>query len=121
MISLIKDLPDHVVGFFADGQITKDDFAQTVTPAVKTAFEKHEKVSILYELGGNITGVDFGAGFEDMIMGVAHFMRWKRIAIITNFDWMRKSAELFGTLMPAEVHAYTTAERDQARAWVTAA
>jgi len=118
MITLLNDLPDHVIGLVADGQITREDYSQTVTPAVKAALAKHAKVSIYYELGTGFTGVDVGAGFEDFFLGVTHLMSWKRIAVVTDVEWMRKGSLFFGNLMPAEVQCYTMAERDQARAWV---
>ncbi len=118
MINLIKELPDHVVGLLADKQITRQDYTETVTPAVKAALEKHEKVSIYYEIGAGFTGVDFGAGFEDLFLGVSHLTRWKRIAIVTDVEWMKKGATFFGHMIPAKFKTFPTNERKQALAWI---
>lgn len=119
MITLITELPDHVVGLLADGQVTRQDYAAVVTPALKAALERHDKVSIYYELSPSFTGIDFGAGLEDFFLGITHLLRWKRIAIVTDIEWMKASASFFGHMIPADIGTFSVSERDSARAWVT--
>jgi hypothetical protein len=48
MIALLSNLPDHVVGFIASGQVTATDYYESeVIPAIESKLKKHGKVSIL--------------------------------------------------------------------------
>jgi hypothetical protein len=118
MMKLMNDLPENVVGLLGDGQITREDYTQIITPAVKAALEKNDKVSIYYEIGDHFTGIDFGAGFEDFILGMSHIMSWKKIAIISDIEWMRRSTSFFGHFIPVEVRAFPLGERDVAKKWI---
>lgn len=35
------------------------------------------------------SGIDAGAAWEDTKIGVEHLTRWERIAVVTDFDWMK--------------------------------
>lgn len=118
MITEIKDLPDGVVGFKATGQITHEDYNTIVTPAVKGAFEKHEKVSLYYEIDMGYTGFDLGAGWDDLSLGVNYMTRWERVAFVTDISWMSQMTKAFSFLMPAMVQTYSIADKDKAIVWL---
>ena len=48
MIEIISGLPDSVVAFSAEGQITGQDYEEVIIPAIDAAFERHEKIRLLY-------------------------------------------------------------------------
>jgi hypothetical protein len=50
-------------------------------------------------------------------MGVAHLTRWKRIALVTDVDWMVHLTKLFGWMTPGELKQFSTADRDAAIEW----
>lgn len=118
MITQMKDLPDGVVGFKASGQITRANYVDVVAPAVRAAFEKQEKVSLYYQIDMGFTGVDFGAGLEDLSLGLNYLTRWERVAFVSDISWMIQMTKAFAFLMPAEVRTYTQLEKDEAMAWV---
>jgi SpoIIAA-like len=46
-----------------------------------------------------------------------HLTKWKRIALVTDLDWMITVASLFGWMTPGELKRFPVAEREQAIAW----
>ena len=83
MIEIIEDLPDNVVGLLAKGVVTRKDYLEVVLPAVEKSLKRNAKLRLYYDLGSQFTGIDFGAEWEDFKIGIEHFSRWERIAVVT--------------------------------------
>jgi SpoIIAA-like len=47
-------------------------------------------------------------------MGVEHLTRWKRIALVTDVEWMIHLTQLFGWMTPGELRDFPLSERDDA-------
>jgi len=118
MLDRIADLPDNVVGFLAKGELTSDDYEKVLIPAVDQALAAHDKIRLLYVLGGEFDGLTAGAMWDDTRLGFSHITGWEKIAVVTDKDWVRHSVEIFGYLMPGEVRAFSDAEESAARTWV---
>ncbi|MDT2007162.1 STAS/SEC14 domain-containing protein [Rhodococcus opacus] len=58
-----------------------------------------------------------GAAWEDLELGTEHLTRWKRIALVTDLDWMIAFTSLFGWMTPGEFKRFPVAARDDAIAW----
>jgi hypothetical protein len=65
MIERIGDLPESVVGFVAKGKVSSDDYQGVLIPAVDEALEMHDKLRLLYVLGGEFDGMTAGAMWDD--------------------------------------------------------
>ena len=115
MIKELSDLPEGVIGFETAGVLKAEDYREVVIPALERAFASGEVrfVIVMPEFHG-MTGV---AVWEDLKMGVEHFRAWKRIALVTDIDWVRHMTELFGWMTPGEVEVFPLAQRDEAIAW----
>jgi hypothetical protein len=92
MLEPIDDLPDGVVGFRASGELSGEDYDR-------------------------VTG---GAMWDDTKLGMAHVTKWEKVALVSDVDWLRHAVVLLGYLMPGQMKAFTTADLDDARAWVVA-
>ena len=121
MIELLKDFPGNVVALSASGQVTKADYEKVVVPAVERALSQHDKVRLYYQIAPDFSGIDPGAMWADTKVGMGHFLRWERIAVVTDVDWIRLSVTAFGFLMPAQVHVYSADEAAGAKKWISAA
>ncbi len=120
MLDRITDLPGNVVGIVAKGKLTKDDYEKVLIPAVDQALQDHEKIRLLYVLGGEFDGLTAGAVWDDTKVGFSHITKWEKIAVVTDKDWVRHSIDIFGYLMPGEVKGFTADEESMARTWVAA-
>ena len=78
--------------------------------AVMNALKKHNKVRLYYETATDFTRIDAGAVWEDIKVGMEHFMRWDRIAVVTEVEWLRHTMQFFSFLMPGEMKMFPLAQ-----------
>jgi hypothetical protein len=116
MIKELNDLPAGVIGFEASGKLQAEDYRDVVLPALERAAAKGEIrfLIVIPEFGG-MTG---GAVWQDLKLGVEHLRKWKRIALVTDIEWMTRVTDLFGWMTPGDVKTFPVAKRDEAIAWV---
>lgn len=118
MLELIDDLPDHIVGVKASGQVTADDYQNVLNPAIESVLAKHKKVRILYQVGPSFTGFSAGAMWDDMKIGIAHFSAWEKVAVVTDVEWLIHATRFFAFAMPCPAKVFAVREFDQARRWI---
>lgn len=120
MIELLPNLPEHVVGFVASGQVDASDYETVVVPAIESALKAHERVRLLYHLGPSLTGFTPGAMWDDMKVGIAHLSAWEKIAVVSDNGWVTNAIGLFGFAIPCPVRVLSNAELAKAQDWITA-
>lgn len=120
MIELIEGLPDGVVGLEAVGEVTADDYSSVAYPAVEEALSRHKKICLLHVLGERFTGYEAGGGWADAKLGVLHALSWRRIAVVTDLDHIRKQVKRVGWAIPGEMKLFSNAQRAEAQTWVSA-
>jgi hypothetical protein len=121
VIERVADLPAGVLGFRASGKLTRDEYREMIEP-IYAALESGEKLNIYFELAGDFEGLDLGALWEDMkaagSVGLKHRSSWQRMALVTDKDWIRYGAIVFGPLAPGELRLFDPEEEAQAKAWI---
>ena len=115
MIKELSDLPAGVVGFEASGTLKAEDYRDVVLPALERAFGSGEVRFVI--VIPEFHGMSGGAVWQDLKTGVEHFRAWKRIALVTDIEWMNVMTSLFGWMTPGEVRHFPLAQRDEAIAW----
>lgn len=118
MIELIPDLPDHVVGIIASGQVTASDYQTVLVPAIEAKIAEHGRVRVLYQLGPSFAGISSGAMWDDMRVGFAHLKAWERVAVVTDVDWIASAMRLFAFAMPCPVMVFANKEMGAATRWI---
>ena len=118
MIEKISGFPDDVLGFICKGQVTKADYDNVLVPAVTEALASHDHLRLYYEIAPDVSGFDPGAMWEDMKTGIEHFMRWQRIAVVTDVAWISHTVQFFSLLMPGQTRTFSLANVAQARDWI---
>jgi len=115
MIKELSDLPEGVIGFEISGTVHADDYRDVVLPVLQRAYASDEFrfVIVIPEFRG-MTG---GALWQDLKVGVEHLHAWKRIALVTDIEWMRHMTDLFGWMTPGETKTFALAQRDEAVEW----
>jgi hypothetical protein len=118
MIKELSDLPPGVIGFEATDKLQAEDYRDVLIPAIERAAASGEvRVVIVIP---EFHGMAGGALWQDLKMGVEHFRTWKRIALVTDIEWMGHMTTLFGWMTPGEVKQFPLAQRDEAIAWAAA-
>jgi hypothetical protein len=117
MISALSGLPGGVIGFEASGKIAAADYRDVVLPAVEQAARAGD-VRFLIVMR-DFDGMSGGAVWQDLKVGVEHLHAWKRIALVTDIDWMTHATNLFGWMSPGATRTFTLDQRDEAIRWLT--
>jgi hypothetical protein len=120
VIEAISDMPPGCLGFEAVGEVRAEDYRDVLLPAVDQAIADHGKVRLLYLLGSRFEKYTSGAAWEDTKLGLEHFTKWDRCAVVTDHEWMEHMMKGFGWMVPGKFRAFPTSELDAAKAWVAA-
>ena len=120
MIETIDDMPAGTIGFRASGEVTREDYRQVLEPALRDAVESGD-VRMLYVVEADVE-MDGGALLEDaktdLGLGLRHISAWKRTAVVTDLDWVRRAVRLFAWMAPGEVDVWGLDGLAEARAWL---
>lgn len=115
---VMEDLPADVVGIDARGLISSGDYRDTLEPLVADKLKQHDKLKMLIVAGPYFDGYSAGALWDDTRFGFSHLTTFSKLALVTDHEWLRQAAKLFGSLMPTEVMVFATAELADARKWI---
>jgi len=118
MIESLNSFPGNVLAFVCHGQVTKQDYSTVLVPAVESALKAHDKVRLYYETASDFAGIDPSAVWEDTKVGVSHLLRWERVAVVTDVEWIKQTMKFFSFMIPGELRAFSTSEAAQARKWI---
>jgi hypothetical protein len=118
MIKELSDMPAGVIGFEATGMLHAEDYRDVVLPALERAAAGGvvRFVVVIPEF----RGMSGGAAWQDLKAGVGHLRAWKRIALVTDIDWMSHMTTVFGLMSPGEIRHFPLAQRAEAIAWAAA-
>jgi len=123
MVDELEDMPAGVVGLRVRGELSRDDYRTVIEPALRAAVARGE-VRLLLVAGPDFERMELGARIEDakanLRLGLGHHSAWKRTAIVSDLDWVRRAFALLGWLAHVEVRVWRMDEEQQARAWVAA-
>jgi hypothetical protein len=117
MIRVIERMPRGTIGLEAVGKVTTDDYRDVLVPAVGAALERND-VRLLYVLGENFDAYSSGALWADTKLWAGHPKAWKKVAIVSDADWLENSVKVFGWLIPGETKVFETDDVDEAKQWL---
>jgi hypothetical protein len=119
VLERLTDLPDGVIGFAGHGKLHASDYTDVLLPAVQEVLDAGDdlRVVLVFEDWDGISG---GALWQDAKMGGESLTRWKRIALVTDLEWMTHVSHMFGWMTPGELKTFALAERADAIAWAAA-
>jgi SpoIIAA-like len=109
--------PPNVLAYRAVGKVEKSDYDAILEPAVAALIAETAEIRFVYVIGDEFDGYSAGATWEDTKFGIGHLSKWKRIAVVTNHDWVRHGVRMFGWMVPGEVKTFPLAEERAAIEW----
>jgi hypothetical protein len=120
MIERIHDMPPGTIGLRASGELTQEDYRDVLQPALNGAVATGE-VRLVFLLD-DFEGLGHGAWREDLETGLRAWVRdhsaWRRMALVTDVEWVARAMRVFAWLAPGEVRVYAPADLAEAKAWV---
>ena len=119
MLSIIHSLPDHVFGVKATGEVTAEDLKSVLLPGLAVINEKYGEIYYILVLETPVENFTAGAWWQDMVAGIKHLTKWKKMAIVTDQKLVENFTDVFSYVTPGEAKGYPLAQTDEAVAWVS--
>jgi hypothetical protein len=116
MIRELSEVPANVIGFEVSGKVQAEDFRDVVLPAFERAAKTGEYRALI--VIPDFEGMSGSALWQDLKIGIPHLRGWKRIALVTDVDWITHVTQLFGWMTPGDVKVFPLSQRQQAIEWV---
>lgn len=118
MLTIIDGLPDHVLGIRITEKLRAEDYETRLIPLVNEKLASHPKLDLLCCIDGEWKGMETGAVWQDLRLGLGKIGHWARMAVVTDIGWMENAIKLFRLFSPGELRHFRSADYDAARAWV---
>jgi hypothetical protein len=118
MIEALKGFPTKVLAFACKGHVSKHDYETVLIPAVNEALKQTGKLRLYYQIDPDFSGIEPGAMWDDFKVGVEHVLRWDRIAVVTDVEWIRYTIRAFSFVIPGVAKIYRLDEMAKAREWI---
>ena len=124
MIEMLGDLPAGVLGFRGSGKISGAEYREMMAP-IYEELERGGPVNLLFVVADDFSGLEGAALWEDVkaggSVGLKHRSAWRRMAVVTDKDWIRHGAAAAGWLAPGELRIFAPGDEAEAAAWLAEA
>ncbi len=119
MIEVITGLPAYVTGFRAVNKITSEDYQKIIYPLVDSVAKAFGKINYLLVVDTPLSNYTAGAWIDDAFLGFKYFTKWRKLAIVSKSDGIKKFTNVFGNLVPGETRGFKMEELAIAKEWVS--
>ena len=119
MIEVIHGLPAYVTAFRATGRVTRDDYLTVINPLVKSVVTVFGEVNYMLVLNTSLKNYTAGAWIEDALLGMRYITKWRKLAIVTEKNEIKKFTDVFGKLIPPQTRGFKMEELSIARQWIS--
>lgn len=119
MLTLIPDLPDHVLGISASGEVAGEDYEQVLVPAIEDQLRRHKRLRLIYRFDREFSGFSASAAWQDTKVGMRHLTHFERIAVVADNGWVTRLVRGLAFAVPADVRLFANEQWDDAKDWIT--
>ena len=120
MLTILEFGP-NILAYRVEGKLDSADIARAFAE-VDERLAASGKIRVYAEVV-SLTGMSVNAVWEDFRKSIEHWdvlPRIEKVALVTDIEWLRRAARLEDRIFRRmEMEAYTLAEREEARAWLT--
>ncbi len=118
MLTIIDGLPDHVIGIRINDKLRAEDYEKQLVPLVNEKLKDHRKLDLLCCIDGEWKGMEAGAVWQDLRLGLGRIGHWARMAIVSDIKWLENAVKLFRVFSPGELRHFDSNDYAAAREWV---
>ena len=119
MLQFISEMPVHVTGIHAVGEVTKEEVEKVLIPRFDEMVAKQGEINYLLIFETDIRNVTLGAWLGDMKAVFKHYTKWNKIAVVTDEKIVIWLSNLFEHFIPGQVRGYPLDKLDEAVIWVS--
>ncbi len=120
MLQFVNDLPEHVIGIHAIGEVTKEDYDKVLAPRLDELVKKQGEINYILILENTLSDFSASAWYDELKLGLKHFTKWKKIAVVTDQKGILWFSNAFKYLIPGQSKGFELNQLDEAVAWITA-
>jgi hypothetical protein len=118
MLQVINDLPPHVVGTRANGEVTRSDMETVLVPKIQELVNRQGEINYFLVLETSVQNFTLAAWWDDFKLGLKNFAKWKRIAIVTDQKGVKRFTDIFRFVVPGKSHGFSHNQLEEAKEWV---
>jgi hypothetical protein len=118
MLKEIENLPSHVVGIIASGEVTKQDMETVLLPKIQELANRQGKINYLLVLETGVQNFTLAAWWDDLKLGFKNFTNWHRIAVVSSQKGVEWFTDLFRFFVPGKSKGFSLDELENAKAWI---
>jgi hypothetical protein len=118
MLEFMTEMPPHVVGIRATGDVSKEDYEQVLVPHIEELLKKQDDINYLLVLETGVQNFSVASWFEDLKLGLKHFTKWNKIAVVTDQKGVEWFTDAFRFLVPGTAKGFTIAGLEEAKKWI---
>ncbi len=119
MLQFINDLPQNIIGIHAVGEVTKEDVDTVLIPRLDDLVKRQGEINYLLVLETDAQNFTAGAWLDDIKVGLKHFTKWKRVAVVTDqksVEWF--TSNMFRFLIPGMAKGFPLDDLKSAVQWI---
>ncbi len=119
MLQFINDLPQNIIGIHAVGEVTKEDVDTVLIPRLDDLVKRQGEINYLLVLETDAQNFTAGAWLDDIKVGLKHFTKWKRVAVVTDqksVEWF--TSNIFRFLIPGMAKGFPLDDLKSAVQWI---
>ncbi len=119
MLNYNVDPENHVIEVTISGKITKEELTKMISE-IETPLKEWEEIRILKRFD-SFGGMEIAALSDDLKFAYnnfAHYKKIKKVAVVTDTDWIEKLSGFFSNFFSGEVQIFEQEDIEKARAWV---
>ena len=103
----------------AKGKITKEDYLNNLVPFLDKIKNEGRRIKIIFHTADDFFGYDLNAVWEDFKLGIHHFHSFEKIAVVSDFGWIKNSMRFFSPLIPCSVKIFDGKDFSLAKDWLS--
>lgn len=119
MIEMLTDMPQGVTGIRVSGRIGGADLRE-LKPDMDKLMDTGE-IRIVEVIAPDYEGFGPGGLAEDLKLGlgllIKHHSAFKRIAVVSDKDWVAHAMHAFAWMVPGEVAVFGLGDLERAKQW----
>jgi hypothetical protein len=119
MLQFINDMPPHVIGIHAIGEVTKEDYEKVLLPRMEEMVKIQGEINYLLVLETDVSNFSAAAWWEDLKLGIKNFTKWNRIAIVSDQKGVEWFSDAFRFMIPGKSKGFPLSELQDAITWVS--
>lgn len=115
---VLDGFPRDVVAVQVKGIITGKAYSDKLVPLIEAKLAEHDHLKCLIVVDEEFISYTADAMWDDMLLGIRHWNRFTRIAVVTDINWLRISMRVAGPLILGTMKVFDMAELDEAKSWI---